>query len=118
MRRESIALDRDRLGQPLKETDITKSIKDVLKHCGAFPIKIAGGPFQHDIADLLVCLDGRFVAIEVKRPKGKLTDGQERFLHNVRAAGGKAFVAYSVDDVVRELGLDVKLYPMFARRGK
>ena len=100
----------------IKETDITRQIKDVLKHAGAFPIKIAGGPFQHDISDLLVCFEGKFVAIEVKRPKGRLTDGQEKFLHNVRAAGGIAFVAYSVDDVVRELGLDVKLYPMFARR--
>jgi hypothetical protein len=39
-------------------------------------------------------------------------------LHNVRAAGGIAFVAYSVDDVVRELGLAVQLYPLFARRGR
>lgn len=100
---------------PIKETDITRQIKDVLKHAGAFPIKIAGGPFQHDISDLLVCLDGKFVAIEVKRPQGKLTDGQERFLHNVRAAGGIAFVAYSVDDVVAQLGLKARLYPMFAR---
>jgi len=99
----------------IKETDITRAIKDVLKHSGAFPIKIAGGPFQHYIADLLVCLDGRFVAIEVKRPGGKVTDGQREFLRKVTAAGGIAFVAYSVEDVVRELGLDVKLYPMFAR---
>lgn len=100
---------------PIKETDITRQIKDVLKHAGAFPIKIAGGPFMHDISDLLVCLDGKFVAIEVKRPQGKLTEGQERFLHNVRAAGGIAFVAYSVDDVVAQLGLKARLYPMFAR---
>jgi hypothetical protein len=115
LRGESVALDGNRLGKSLKETDITKAIKDVLKHSGAFPIKIAGGPFQHDISDLLVCFEGKFVSIEVKRPGGKLTDGQERFLHNVRAAGGIAFVAHSVDDVVRELDLDVKLYPMFAR---
>ena len=98
----------------IKETDITSQIKQVLKHVGAFPIKIAGGPFQHDISDLLVCLDGKFVAIEVKRPNGRLSDGQEKFLHNVKAAGGIAFVARSVEDVVRELGLQVKLYPLLS----
>lgn len=103
---------------PIKETDITSAIKDILKQVGAFPVKIAGGPFQHGIADLLVCYDGKFVAIEVKRPNGRLTEDQEKFLHNVRAAGGIAFVAYSVDDVVKELDLNVKLYPMFAGRSK
>lgn len=105
-------------GKPLKETQITRQIKQVIFNSGGFPIKIAGGPYQRPgIADLLVCLDGRFVAIEVKRPGvGVLTPLQEQFLHDVRAAGGIAFVAYSVDDVVRELGLKVKLYPLFRGR--
>jgi hypothetical protein len=104
------------LGQPLKETDISKQIRSLLFQVGALPIKIAGGAYQRPgISDFLVCLDGKFVAIEVKRPGYKMTEKQELFQHEVRAAGGIAFVAYSLDDVVRELDLDVKLYPMFAR---
>ena len=103
--------------QPL-ETEITRQIKQVLFNCGGFPIKIAGGPYQKPgISDLLVCMPmdgfGVFVAIEVKRPGQHMTPLQEQFQHDVRAAGGIAFVAYSVDDVVKELGLKVKLYPLF-----
>lgn len=117
LRREGIALDRYRLGKSLKESDISKQIRSLLFQVGGLPIKIAGGAYQRPgISDFLVCLEGRFIAIEVKKPGLKMTEKQELFQHEVRAAGGIAFVAYSVDDVVRELGLDVKLYPMFARR--
>ena len=100
----------------LKETEVSAQIRQLIYQVGGLPIKIAGGPYQRPgISDFLVCLDGKFVAIEVKRPGYKMTDKQELFQHEVRASGGIAFVAYSVDDVVRELDLDVKLYPMFAR---
>ena len=119
MRTTSFALDRNRLVRVLKETDISKQIRSLLFQVGGLPIKIAGGAYQRPgISDFLVCLDGRFVAIEVKRPGLQMTEKQEQFQHEVRAAGGIAFVAYSVDDVVRELDLNVKLYPMFARGRK
>lgn len=103
--------------QKINETSITRLIKQVLFQCGAFPIKIAGGPYQKPgISDLLICYEGKFVAVEVKKPGGKLSPLQEQFLHDVRTAGGIAFVAYSVDDVVRELKLQVKLYPIFATK--
>lgn len=47
---------------------------------------------------------GRAVAIEVKRPGEKPTPEQAAYLERVRAAGGLAFVATSIDDVIRELG--------------
>lgn len=57
-------------------------------------------------ADILGLLkDGRFLAIEVKRPKGKLTKHQEIFLDRVIESNGIAFVATSIDDVMRELNL-------------
>lgn len=98
----------------LSESDISKQIRQLLFRVGAFPIKIAGGPYQKPgISDWLVCFEGRFIAIEVKKPGGKLTEKQEQFLHDVRAAGGIAFVAYSVDEVIENLGLSVKLNPLF-----
>jgi hypothetical protein len=48
---------------------------------------------------------GRFVAVEVKSAKGKVTPAQQGFLDQVNAAGGRGFVARSVSDVARELGL-------------
>lgn len=47
--------------------------------------------------------DGRFLAVEVKRPGGKPTEAQVEFLGRVARAGGVAFVAWGVDDVRRGL---------------
>ena len=63
-------------------------------------------------SDALVCLpgDGRFCAIEFKRPGGKPTPAQASFLAAVRAAGGLAVVATSLDDLrrqLKDLGYDV-----------
>lgn len=46
---------------------------------------------------------GRFLAIEVKRPGGKATPEQLEFIGAINMAGGKAFVAHSVDEVINEL---------------
>lgn len=45
-----------------------------------------------------------FLAVEVKRPGEKPTTEQSRFLEAVRAAGGIAILATSVEDFVR--GID------------
>lgn len=46
---------------------------------------------------------GRLLAIEVKKAGGKVSPEQQAFLDTVRDAGGLAIIAYSVDDVRREL---------------
>lgn len=58
-------------------------------------------------ADLVGIYKGRFMAIEVKRPSTKkdLTPWQESFLETVKLKGGIAFVATSIEDVEKELGL-------------
>lgn len=49
--------------------------------------------------------DGRILAIEVKSRTGKPTPEQGRFIAEVRRRGGVAFVARTLEDVKRELGL-------------
>jgi hypothetical protein len=41
---------------------------------------------------------GRFVAIEVKRPKGRVSDCQAHFIRHVSGYGGLAGIARSVED--------------------
>lgn len=54
------------------------------------------------VADLLgLTKEGKFFAIEVKRPGGVLTNNQTAFLSAVRFFKCKGFVAYSVDDVMK-----------------
>lgn len=46
---------------------------------------------------------GRLLAIEVKRPSGKVTDDQAAFLEKAGHYGALAFVARSVDDVLERI---------------
>lgn len=54
-----------------------------------------------DIIGLLP--NGVFLGIEVKRPKGIVSPDQILFLDHIKQNKGVAFVAYSLDDVIREL---------------
>jgi hypothetical protein len=49
-------------------------------------------------ADLVGCLRGRFVALEVKTPTGRATQEQRQWLAVVRLHGGFAAVVRSVDE--------------------
>jgi hypothetical protein len=64
------------------------------------------------VADILGCYKGRLLAIEVKAPGGRLSDHQQVFMARVTKEGGIAIVAYSVDAVIGQLGLQL---PMFKR---
>lgn len=46
---------------------------------------------------------GRFIAIEVKTPKGRATQEQENFLLAVNNAGGIGFVARSAESALQQL---------------
>jgi hypothetical protein len=52
---------------------------------------------------IAIGLQGRFMAIEVKRPGEKPTVEQEAYLHEIRRHRGIAFVATCCQDVANEL---------------
>lgn len=89
----------------LLERDITKHIRDYLHLKKIFHYKVWQGlGSQKGIPDIAGILPGgQALYIEVKTAKGRLSKDQEAFLENARQAGAKAFMARSVDDVVREL---------------
>jgi hypothetical protein len=55
------------------------------------------------VSDILGCYRGKLLCIEVKREGGRLSPYQETFLGAVRAEGGIAIVARSVEDVIKGL---------------
>lgn len=63
--------------------------------------------YRTGVSDIIGLLppNGRLFAIEVKTKKGRLQENQKEFLHEVKARGGIAFVARSVEDVEANLGL-------------
>lgn len=55
------------------------------------------------VSDILGIWQKKFLAIECKAGKNKPTPAQEHFIREVNEKGGIAFVAYSLDDVIKEL---------------
>lgn len=56
------------------------------------------------VSDILGCLpDGRFLAVEVKRPEGKLSPDQMDFLHTIDDLGGVALWVSSTEELERDL---------------
>lgn len=75
-------------------------IRKFLEAEGVFVFKIHGGPTMlAGLPDLIACVRGRFVGIEVKQPGQKPSAVQEHVHRKIRKAGGEVIVATSVDDV-------------------
>lgn len=84
------------------ETATKHAIKDYLSLKGImWWYNLAGMGAQKGIPDLCALHKGTFYAIEVKTPKGKVTDSQADFLVRTNRAGGVPIVARSLDDVMK-----------------
>ena len=88
-----------------KEQDIQTAIMNYISSIGGLPVKFnnMGIYAKAGVSDILACIKGRFVAIEVKRPGKKPSDLQERFLDAVNTIGGLAFWADSLQEVKDKL---------------
>jgi len=88
---------------------IMKSLKTVPQ---SFCWKEHGGMYgTAGLPDIICCINGRFVAFEVKTPSGKLTKLQEITIQKIKDAKGKAYKVTSVEDVKSILdSLEVKPY--------
>ena len=72
-------------------------IKKVFRNPGQFSLK--------GTADIIGVIQGRFLAIEVKTEKGKVSKEQEAFLMKVEKMAGLAFVARSLEGVQNALSV-------------
>lgn len=101
------------------ESKIVKSIMDYLKKVpGCFAWKEHGGMYGvAGIPDIICCYKGKFLAFEVKRPDvGRITRLQTMTIGKINAAGGKATVVYSVDDV-KNILKNGKGHPVWEDKG-
>lgn len=70
-------------------------IKRYLKECGAYRVKYHGNYYsENGTPDILACVNGYFLAIEVKAPEGKPSELQLVKIAEIRKAGGFAYVVY------------------------
>ena len=81
------------------ETVILQQIRKVLQWHGFYCIRIQQGLGCHKgLSDLIAVKAGHTYFIEVKKPKGKLSEHQERFKAEIEDRGGKYLVMRSADD--------------------
>lgn len=63
------------------------------------------------VHDLVLCWRGRFIGIEIKAPKGRVTPEQKRWHGEVEAALGESYVIYDVGELaylLRQWGVVLK----------
>ena len=85
----------------MKESDLIKAISNYLKTVpNLFFWKEHGGMYgTAGIPDVIACINGRFVAFEVKTETSKLTKLQEITIQKIRNARGQAFKVTSAAEV-------------------
>ncbi|WP_314578584.1 VRR-NUC domain-containing protein [Enterococcus gilvus] len=87
------------------EKKVENRIKKYLDSLGAYYLKVHGSMYQPSgTPDILACVNGRFIGIEVKKASGGIvSELQKSKLRKIEAAGGIALVARSVEEVKNEL---------------
>ena len=92
---------------PTPEASLTRSVRALLNAAGIWHFKHWGGPMgEKGVSDIIGCYKGRMIAIELKSSKGILSLAQAEFLRRINEAGGLAFCARTIDEVIEKLGLE------------
>ncbi len=77
------------------EKRFENKIKDYLKERGCYRVKYFGCSYSEaGTPDILACVNGYFLAIEVKAQNGKASELQLVKVDAIRKAGGFAYVVY------------------------
>ena len=75
------------------ESKVKKRVKEILKVIGAYYVMpVTSGYGNSGAPDFLVCYQGRFIGIECKAGKGRVTALQQKNLALIDGAGGWTFV--------------------------
>jgi Holliday junction resolvase len=82
----------------MRESQIQKKIIEYLNEIGAYTIKTISTN-RNGCPDVICCLNGLFIALEVKAENGRLSKLQEYHQEQIKNSGGVAAVVKSVDEV-------------------
>lgn len=88
-----------------EEQKVQDSIMTYIKSIGGLPIKQnqIGIYGQAGVPDIIACIKGKFVAIEVKKPGEKPKPHQLAFIDAINKKGGLAFWSDNLNKVKEEL---------------
>lgn len=77
------------------EKNFENRIKKYIRDIGGYEVKYFANAYtKRGIPDILACINGHFVGIEVKAEDGKPSQFQILNIKMIREAGGFAFVLY------------------------
>lgn len=80
---------------PLAEKTFENKVKKFLKSKGAWYVKYFANAYTPSgIPDILVCLNGYFIAIEVKAENGRVSELQKYNLNKIARSGGIGIILY------------------------
>ena len=80
------------------EKNFENKIKAYLKSIGAYFIKTHGDRFSRiGTPDIIACVNGHFVAVEVKATTGKPSELQIYNIEQINKAGGYGVILYPKD---------------------
>ena len=82
----------------MNEKRFEMKIRKELEKYNAWVLKTWSNGIQRaGIPDLIICLNGHFVGIEVKAEKGKPSELQKYNIKKIKEAGGIAMIVYPDD---------------------
>ena len=82
------------------EAEITKEIRYYLNTMNIWHYKNWSGPMSpRGIPDIIGIYRGKFLAVEIKKPRGKLTELQQIFLDRVKNEGGLSVCVHSCEEL-------------------
>lgn len=88
-----------------EEKNTENKIKKYLASKGHYHFKVFGGGIfgRAGIPDIICCINGKFVAFEVKSSIGTTSKLQEYHIAQIKKSGGLAFVVRSLGEVMKIL---------------
>lgn len=89
---------------PQNENKVKDSVQAYLTSLGAYHFKVHGSIYMRaGIPDIVCCLNGRFIGIELKDEGNSASELQLAHGRKIAKAGGIFIVAYNVADVEKML---------------
>lgn len=87
----------------MREKDVENKIKECLAKMGKnvwFFKHAAGAAMKVGIPDIIACIKGHFVGIEVKQASGHQSDAQKVCEKNIVEAGGEYWLVFSYEEFI------------------
>ena len=97
-----------------QEKNFENKIKSYLKSIGAYFIKTHGDRFSRvGTPDIIACINGHFVAVEVKSENGKPSELQLHHLKQIDLSGGFSAIIVPTEGVERIEKYIIENYPEY-----